>query len=286
MTVRPLFDRDCRLMVGSIVIPSRLEKPVGTPTPVLRTRFSIEKTEDRTPNSASIEIYNLSKQKRKAIQVKGLPVSIDAGYLNRKDRLFFGSLEWADSRREGADWVTVFEARDGQFEFGSRRMSLAFGPGTTLFSLLQACAARLGLGLGNSAVKFAAPRRGLTAFKTGVVVNGRIADILDKYVTAAGYTWSIQDGQLQVLAPDETTVEELVTLNEFTGLIGAPEKGEKGSITARSLLQGAIRPGRRVWIVSQQADKSGTFKVGRTQYVGDTWGTDWYTEFEGKAATI
>jgi hypothetical protein len=286
MTARPLFDRDCRITVGPVVIPSRIERPTGAPTPVLRTRFSIEKTEDNSPNSASIEIYNLTPQKRTSVQFKGLPVTVDAGYMLRKDRLFFGSLEWADSRRDGADWVTVLEARDGQFEFGSRRLNQSFGPGTTLQSLLQVCAAALGLGPGNSAVKFATPRRGLVAFKTGAVVNGRISDILDKYVTAAGYTWSIQDGQLQVLAPDETTIEEMVSLTETTGLIGAPEKGEDGSITARALLQGAIRPGRQVLIFSQQVEKSGRYKVGRTQYVGDTWGQDWYTEFEGKAATV
>jgi len=283
-----LFDRDFTVQVGPVRIEGRSKLPStdGTPTPVMKATFSIEKTEDRSPNSAAIEIYNLSLAKRQAVQIKGYPVIVEAGYVSRKDRLFYGKLEVADSNRDGTSWVTKIEARDGEYEFASKRINQAFGPGTTLQSLLLRLAAEAGLGLGNSAVKFAAPLRGLVAFKTGVVVSGKVSTILDQYVSAAGYTWSVQDGQLQVLAPEETTLEEVVQLTATTGLIGSPEKGEDGGITARSLLTGAIRPGRRVTVFSEQPGKSGTFKVGRTQYVGDTWGTDWYTEFEGKAIGI
>jgi len=270
------------------VIPIRVSPSAAAAgaTSSLRVVFSIEKTEDSAPNKGTLEIYNLSQKKRNAVQIKGMPVSVDAGYVARKDRLFFGKLQYADSNRDGGDWVTTIEVQDGAFEFGSKRVNLAFGPGATLQAVLLKLAQESGLGLGNSAVKFVAPRRGLTAFKTGLVLNGRVSDMLDSYVAAAGYTWSIQDGQLQVLSPDETLVEEMVNLTDSTGLIGAPEKAEDGTITARALLTGAIRPGRRVNIFSKSVDKSGIFKTSRVQYVGDTWGSDWYTEFEGKAATV
>jgi hypothetical protein len=102
----------------------------------------------------------------------------------------------------------------------------------------------------------------------------------DKYVSTAGYQWSIQDGVLQVLAPSETTLETVYVLNSSSGMIGSPEKGEDGTIKGVSLLQGDIRPGRRIQFDSKMV--KGTFKTERVIHTGDTWGQNWYTELEAK----
>ncbi len=111
-------------------------------------------------------------------------------------------------------------------------------------------------------------------------LSGKVSKLLDKYVTSAGYQWSIQDGQLQVLAPDETLLDMITILSSVTGLVGSPEQSEKGIIKARSLLQPSIIPGRRVTVFSKMI--TGSYKATKASIFGDTWGTDWYTEFEGK----
>lgn len=278
-----LFNRDFSLIVGPIKIDART---LGSPTkslPTLRVFFSIEKTPNRDPNRAEVSVYNLNAVHRKTLQEK-LPLILQAGYVGNKQQIFFGDISFIDSRREGSNWVTTIEAGDGQKNYSSKRMSVSFGPGTTLQQLLIQAATALQILPGNSITKFGTPLRGLIAFKKGVSVVGRVSRILDKYVTSAGYQWSIQDGQLQVLSPDETLVESVTILNKATGLIGSPEQGEDGTVKARSLLQPAIVPGGRVILESEMV--KGTFKAEQVSYIGDTWGPDWYTEFEGKEAAL
>jgi hypothetical protein len=112
------------------------------------------------------------------------------------------------------------------------------------------------------------------------VLTGKASDVLDKYLTSAGFTWSIRDGQLQILAKDATTFESVVVLNSASGLIGSPEKGKEGYITFTSLLDGRLNPGSRVIINSLQVN--GVYRIESVNHVGDTWGSDWYSECEAK----
>lgn len=278
-----LFNRDFSIIVGTVKIDARA---MGNPTkslPTLACYFSIEKTLNRDPNKAQVTIYNLNEVHRKTLQ-KTWPLIVQAGYVGNKQQIFYGDISFVDSRREVSDWVTSIEANDGGKNYSSARMSKSFGPGTTMQQLLTEAALALGILPGNSVTKFAASPSGLVVFQKGVAVSGRVTKILDKYVSSAGYQWSIQDGQLQVLTPEETTLEKVVVLNKATGLIGSPEKGEDGTVKARCLLNGAIRPGCRTVIESEMV--TGTYKVDRASFVGDTWGNDWYTDLEGKEAAV
>jgi hypothetical protein len=276
----PLFSRDFEIIIGTISIPARPVDPTtGLVVPTLRAMFNIEKNDDSSPNKASVTVYNLNSAHRAAIQ-EGWPVIVKAGYVGNVQQLFGGWIEKSDNRREGVDWITTVEASDGGNRFRTARVNLSLGKGTTLTALLNAVAASLGLGLGNSAQKFATSRRGLTAFKKGVSVSGMAKNVLNKYISSAGYQWSIQDGVLQVLGVDETSVETVPILNPNSGLIGSPEKGEKGIVKAKSLLNGAIKPGGRIGYKTASID--GFYKVKKVNHSGDTWGADWYTDNEGK----
>jgi hypothetical protein len=284
------------IKIGETSIPLQFQDPLqlDKPQTILRAQFSVEKTSNRDPNKATVTIYNLSESNRKQLQTGAdllatpktawnWPLLIEAGYTGNRGQIFSGDVRFVSSRREGVDWVTTVEADDGGRDYSSARLNKAFGPGTTVASILNEAAKALGVGLGNSATKFAgASFRGkIWNFKKGVVLNGSVARILDKYVTSAGYSWSIQDGQLQVLGPDETLLDVEIVLNSSSGLIGTPEKGEKGIVRATSLIRPEIRPGRRIALASSAA--TGTYKALSTVHSGDTRGNDWYTEWEGKA---
>ncbi len=282
MTVgEQLFNRDFALQLGTKRIAMR---PIGDKNiskPMLKVIFNIEKSTDRDPNKATITVHNLAERTRKELQ-KEQPVIVQAGYTNTIQQIFSGDITYISHAREGVDWVTTLQCNDGARQYVSARLSVSFGPGTQFRSLLQTLAEALGVGLGNAQGQFTAGdfRGGLVEFTKGVVVSGKVSDILDKYVTTAGFKWSLQDGQLQILKPGQTTTEELVVLTKDSGLIGSPEVGEEGIVSAKSLLQGTIRPGRRIRIESLEVD--GTFKIERVSHVGDSWGTDWYTELEAK----
>ena len=278
-----LFNRAMTLTVGDIKIPIRYIDTVNnTIQPSLRVGFAVTKTSDNNPNEAKITILNLNESHRKAIQAgeKAWPVTIDAGYTNNVQRIFAGQLQSGDPRKEGKDWVTEIFAKDGQVKYASARLNKSYGAGTSINTVLSDAAVALGLGAGNSAVQFKNPARPISLFSKGVVVTGRVVDILSKYVTTAGFQWSIQDGQLLVLTPDETTQETIFILNQDSGMIGTPEKGEKGFIKVVSLLQGDISPGRKIRM--QAKEVRGDYKAEKVEHIGDSWGPSWYTQIEAK----
>ena len=300
--IEPLFNRDFDMTLGAQKLGVQTVDPVTKAvSPTLRVVFAVEKSGNRDPNSAEVEIYNLSETNRKALQagsdlaefnrkvglIYDWPLVLNAGYVSTKSQIFSGDIVQANSRLNGQDWITTIEAEDGGHKYRSARLpkgGLSFGAGTPVLTVLTALATALGVGLGNSAAHFAlGAQRGYLNFDHGVALSGRVSKLLNKYVTSAGYHWSIQDGQLQVLAPDETLMDSITILSSLTGLVGSPEKGEKGVITAKSLLQPSIMPGRRVTMFSKMI--TGSYKATKVSIFGDTWGTDWYTEFEGTPVT-
>lgn len=300
--IGPLFNRDFEMTVGAQPISiQRIDPKTKAITPALRVTFAVEKSGNRDPNLAAVEIYNLSEANRRVLQAgselaetsrkAGLfydwPLVVNAGYAGSKAVIFSGDIVRAVSRSEGVDWLTMIEAEDGGKRYRYARLpkgGLSFGKGTPVAVVLTALAAALGAGIGNSAAHFAAgSQRGYLNFDHGVALSGRVVRLLNKYITSAGYHWSIQDGQLQVLAPDETLLDSITVLSNLTGLVGSPEQGEKGVIMARSLLQASIKPGRRVLMISKMV--KGNYKATKVSHFGDTWGTDWYTEFEGRPIT-
>jgi len=290
-----LFNRDLLLTVGALSIPLQMSDPLQPDKPQvsLHAAFSVNRTSNKDPNTASVTVYNLNPTNR-ALLKQGAdmlatpktawnwPLLIEAGYVGNRMQIFSGDIRRVEVGKQAVDWVTTIEADDGGRAYVGARLNTYFGPGTTVRQILQAAADALGVGLGNSAAKFAAGnfRKGFVNFKKGVAVHGAASKILDKYVTSAGYAWSIQDGQLQVLGPNESLLDIAVVLTPTTGLIGTPSHGEKGAINAVSLLNGEIKPGRVIDI--QCRSLTGRYRATAVTHSGDTQGSDWYSSFEAE----
>jgi hypothetical protein len=123
-----LFNRDLSLKIGELEINIQAPNPAlpDRPAPSLRVTFDIEKNTNRDPNRALITIYNLNESNRATLQ-KGSDlvtqfkkqkklyqwqVTVAAGYVGTKKQIFLGDILFADSRREGSNWVTTIEAGD------------------------------------------------------------------------------------------------------------------------------------------------------------------------------
>jgi len=295
MIEEKLFNRDFEMSIGAQKIAIQAHDPLSNRIqPSLRVGFDVEKTGNSDPNRAAVEIHNLNESNRRVLQKgadlaarmndKGLfydwPLVIEAGYVKTKSQIFSGDITYADSRQDGTEWVTVIEAEDGGRKYRSASISQSFGMGTPVAAVLKTLAGALGVGLGNSAAHFAAGAElGYLSFANGIVLNGQVSKLLDKYISSAGYSWSIQDGQLQVLSPGEFLMDGQVWLGAATGLVGSPERGEQGAVKACSLLQPTIKPGRLVVIDSRMV--KGKYRATKVDHYGDVSGADWYTEFEG-----
>lgn len=267
MTQGLLFDRRWRLQVGDWLTDS------------LRVVFEVQRNRDYHPNNSTITVYNTTQETRTAF-ARGQRVSLFGGYASGVDLLFSGGVYTVQTKRDGPDWVTTMQVRDGNAAW-TRYVNQSFAAGVPVVQVLDAVAASMGLVVPQST------RQALQGRLTrGQLVNSGYAyRAMQELLTSEGLTWSIQDNALQVLAQGAATSEEAILLTPQTGLIGSPEVLEqtvirngqrRKQVTCTSLLQGGLRPGRQV--VLRDAAVSGTFAVESVVHRGDSRGQDWYSE--------
>lgn len=280
-----LFNRDLVLNAGGLEIRAR-DPQSSDARPTLRVIFQVVSGTAKDPNTADISIYNLKKSNRVALQEKEIDTVLEAGYVDNISQIFGGQLQRGSSVRDGSDWITSIQSGDSTKPFKASRISKSFGGPVDVQDVLETVAKELNVGLGNLKDKISEGgiRAGLSQFSNGFVAVGKTEKVLHRITKAMGYTFSIQDGQLQLLAPGETiNPNEAILLSSSTGLIGSPEPGEKGVVKARSLMQPETLPGRKVKIESEEIDAF--FRIDKVVFSGDTWASDWYSDLEMSPVT-
>ncbi len=283
-----LFNRSLTINAGGLRIASRLldetRQRLGLRdeegSSILKVTFSVTRTIQKEPNKATVSIYNLRKDNRIALQEKKLATIIEAGYVDNTSQIFSGELEFGENKQDGRNWITTLQAGDGVRKYKESRINTSFKGPAKVTDVLQAAAKALGVDLGNLGDVAGSLRGALTEFTNGMVLSGKAEKQLDKVAKSMGLRWSIQDGKLQFLGPDQFVGTIATRLAPGTGLIGSPEPGEDGVIRVRSLLQPNLLPGQRVQVQSAEVD--GFFRIEKVIFSGDTWGNDWFADMECK----
>lgn len=248
----------------------------------LRVEFDIEKADKKEPNQSKITIYNLSGSTRSSLQQKGVKLSLEAGYRDTGlFRIFAGDVRTVDHVREKAMWGTVMQLGDGERAWQFAQVNESFSPGTSKATVLRTIAEKMGLDLGNTA-KQAAELQG--NYEQGYCVMGNSARELDRVLRALRLTWSIQDGQLQILKPGQTLDLPIPVISPQTGLVGSPEMGSPPAKNKPQLVQFKAlllptKPGAKVKLESERYD--GYVRVKSCKFTGDTSGGEWYTHIAG-----
>ncbi len=247
--------------------------------------FSIEKTLTREPNNCELKVWNLNDRNRKCLRdQKRIPVMLKAGYEDSLGLLFKGDLAEAFSLREGPDWITTIRSGDGLSAFQSARINKSFKAGTPIIDILKEVAKTLGISVGD-AIKRLEGRAFPGASKTltsGTAFSGSSCVELHKLCKSIGLEASIQDNVLQILISKEALEQTAVLLSPNTGLIDSPQVSNKGILRARSLLNHELFPGRKVKVESGEI-KEQLFRIERANYIGETFGQDWYVDIEAQA---
>ena len=288
-----LFGRRCKLTVTAPTgapgdasgVPAEVIEIAGQDdptTPGLRIVFKISKTLQKDPNGSEITIYNLAPATRGKLQQKGVRVTLEAGYSTTGvQRLFVGDVRTADHVREGTEWATKLKCGDGERSFQNARLSMSFAAGTGAGDVLLALCRATGLAIGNVPTEVANLS---TTFQTGYCVSGPLHRSIGRLVSSLGYTFSIQDGAIQVLSPGGTFGAQIPLIDPSSGLIGSPEMGSpekksgKALVKFKSLLL-AVIPGGAVHLKSERYDGQVTLK--KVAHEGDTSSGPWYTQMEG-----
>lgn len=250
----------------------------------LRITFEAVQSLDKDPNTANITIYNLNAEQRSYLSEKGIRVVLEAGYDENFNTIFFGDLSSSRSYKEGPDWLTELECKDGGRTVKNSTAFRSFRKGVKAKKVVKYLIEAMGLTAtaGTKAVVEAMTDE----YTNGKVLSGKAANQLDRILADHGLEWSIQNGRLQILKYG--TVEDrtvFVFLSKDTGLVGSPEEGapdkKRGpkKYTAKSLLQPGLTPGKLVSLQSIVLEED--VVVDKVTHTGDNFGTEWYSLIEG-----
>ena len=265
-----LFQRRVRVLIGDLSIEG------------LRVTFKAKKTSTKDPNTCEISIYNLSPEHRASLQKVGTVFVLEAGYGGQLQRVFSGTVRWADSVREGPDWVSKVQSGDGEVPFRFSHVSESFAKGTPLGAVFRKVAEKTGLDVTKAVAKVSS--KITEQFTQGYAVHGKTFTEIDTLLKGRGLEWSIQDGKLQVVEIGKPVPGEAVLLSASTGLVGSPEHGAPADknkpafLKVKSLLQPRLSPGALVQLDSVGA--KGNFRVETVTHEGDTHGKPYYSDCE------
>jgi hypothetical protein len=282
MTV--LFDRKVKLTIAPPIAGTFRTQPTQSAMVVtdLRVKFKIVKTLRKEPNHSNIEVYNLNETSRGQLQAKGARVWLEAGYGTTLAQLFVGDLRFIDHIKDGPDWVSKFELGDGERAYVHGRVNASFKKGTSKADILKKLVAQSGWETGNVADFYAS--LGQKAL-SGHVAWGNANREIDRLLSSAGLTFSVQDGAVQILPLTGYTPQAAVLVDEDHGMVGAPEfgsaptKGKKRTLKVKTLLNPQIlKPGQRILLKAKV--HTGTLVIQKLEFDGDTFGSEWFQTME------
>jgi hypothetical protein len=292
-----LYGRRCRVTVtlpfvkdyvaGSVVQGHQDALEVnGGDSLGMRIQFSVKKNAEKEPNTGDITISNLAEATREALTAlgKGSVVTLDAGYEGTGiARIFRGDTRSVDHVRNGGNWDTTFKCGDGERGYRNANASESYAAGTLASDIVERLVDKLALGIGSN-IDSVLPSM-TKVFNHGYSVHGSAMRSLDRLLRSMGYSWSIQDGAIQIEQNGAAAVEDHIPeITPTTGLIGSPEMGTPDKKGAPALLKFssllvATKPGRKVRLVSKRYQ--GFVTVKKVDMHGDTHGGDWQSDIYG-----
>ncbi len=283
MVTTNLFDRRYRLTMNGVQVSE------------LDVIFSVDRSLKKEPNTAEIQIFNLSPESRSAIEENAqATVTLEAGYKERISLIFTGDLRDVLTEREGPDIITTLGSGDGEKKYRRSRVNESFKPGTSIKRVITVCAEALGVGRGNLGAlgKVEFPEAG-AVYPNGTILAGNAAEELHNLLRSVGLEYSIQDGNLQIVTRKRALKKEAIVLSPESGLIGTASVGSDGILRCQTLMIPDLIPGVKVQVKSETVQEdirqiqargrgrrhlegfSGTFRALKCGYNGDLAGTDW-----------
>ncbi len=275
----PLKQRVIKLQVDTL-------KFEGVSYPGLRITFKAVKSTKKEPNSCQIEIYNLSPEHREALTKVKLPVVVlEAGYVNETTQLFFGQCIHTKHERKGPDIITTVETSDSGPSLRTARIKKNYKQGVKPSAVLADLAKALGVKVGNlkDAQKKIDSGKAASLYLEGCTLHGHAPNELDALCRSAGFEWSVQDGALQILAVG-TAAGQFATVLTDDLMLTTPSVSNKNVVEGQTFIQHDFLPGRQIQIKTELVQ--GVYRLEKCTYHGDTYGDDWFTDFEAQGPKV
>jgi len=256
----------------------------------LRIVFNVDKTEGKDPNTARIEIYNLSEATRNLIDKNDQFIILNAGYLDGdgEELVFIGNIKSITHTIKKPEVITVITASDGDNALFNSKISISHDRGVSGDTILEQVLKAIPLSSNLSTISYTSK-----SYANGFAFAGLAKDALTKITKFLELEWSIQNNEIRLIPFDGDDKTIAVRLTPETGLIGSPErltgstrkakglsKKDKSGWKFRSLLQPKINPSNKVVVQSREIPNESTFTVYTVTHIGDTHGPEWETVTE------
>lgn len=276
---------------NGIRITGGIPNPDGFTNTGLQITFDISKTADskRTNgNSATIEIYNLSRSNIELLQGEYLQCTFSVGYADEGARVVAeGNVVEVKTIKRGTEFITQVRMGEGYSDLNHEKLKGLVSPGSTVEQVIEEIRKQMpnvsrgaytGTNLNNPIV-------------FGWTLNGTPAQMLRKLAEAQNIEFSVSGGVLNVSDENGLYTKDTLlapVISEATGMIESPfhttEQGRKmkkaktrrRGVQFKSLLNTECVPGRIVKIDSDFI--KGYYRINSTRFSGDFRGGDWYVE--------
>lgn len=256
----------------------------------LRVSFSIVKSLAWSTNSAVVKIYNLNANHRNLIKDYGDEVTLYAGYQldGGPQVLFVGDTTAVYHVFEFPEIISVLECADGDKFINQLRVAVSFAENTSARDIITAIAIQMGIPYDPL------PSTDNLVYRQGFEFVGMGKDALSIVCAKLNLQWSVQNQRLQVIPLNGTIVQQPITVNGHTGMIGIPQRYTYRRIDLYRALDAPltgykvnmnltprISPGSRIILESQALNNiRGDYRVENVRHDGDTFGFVWITQLE------
>lgn len=251
----------------------------------LRVVFRVRRTLTSAPDSAQVQLYNLSEERRAVMsglfhRTGKARLSIASGYDGVVSDLFAGDvrkLRAGDLR--GSDVVTTIDADDGGDALANARLRGLSTSGLTADNMISAALAALAqegevVTRHPSVASVVASTVSSRSYFT-VVSIGKATDLLDEAARILGARWWVRDGLL-FMAQRGLPTDGVAVVLPRTHWLSEPTEDGKGLVHVPTFLDPLITPGRQVALQGRASAASvENFRCEAVEYRGDTEGGPW-----------
>lgn len=257
----------------------------------LHITFDISKMSDNKQknNSATIEIYNLSKEKQRFLERKYIGLVLSVGWLDTGlKRLFAGQVTEASTRKSGADVITILNVGVDYVELNHQTISKIVPEGSTYEDVIKEIAKELGTS-----------RNVITGVNCknpvidGYPLSGTPRQMLDEVCRANQMDWSIDDKVLYVSDTTEsytTDINSVVVISQSSGLLDRPylttgdvnrsvkDKNKKRGLQFRCLIIPELVAGSLIKL--EYEELTGYYRIDSMRIKGGWRVDDWFMDIK------
>lgn len=265
----PDFGRKVRLVITGMNEEISIEN--------LRVDFSVSKNSESNSNKSTISIYNLNETTRSFV-ADSKDLEFYVGYETSETEYLYvkGENDDVNIYPDGLDVVTTIEVEEGKNTLENSNFIKSYTTGTTRKKIVKDALASLSL---DSVIDEKLVDRVLdtlddvdSKLENGSTFCKKTKDFLDDFFKLAGISYSIQNGELLILSPDDTLGSDTYYISPSNGLIGNPIKTKKGC-DIQTMLLPELKIGMKINLDSKYI--KGNFKVIEFIGAGSTHGNEW-----------